>query len=77
MLEMMYCPINKRNPKILFKTYNESYFKILIKRQAGYMFHYAEMRRRLVVIITSEEYACILDEHSKTRQRVLVSEKPQ
>jgi hypothetical protein len=48
-----------------------------MRPQAGYTFRYAEMRRRLIVIITPEEYACILDEHSKTRRRVLVSEKPQ
>jgi hypothetical protein len=48
-----------------------------MRPQVDYTFRYAEMRRRLVMIITSEEYACILDEHSKTRQRILVYEKPQ
>jgi len=31
-LEMIDHPINNRNPKSLFKTYDKSYLKILIKR---------------------------------------------
>jgi hypothetical protein len=68
--DILACPLQLAYPF-------QEQIKVEMRPQAGYTFCCAEMRKRMVVIIISEEYACIFDEHSKTRRRVLIFEKPQ